>query len=46
LERYRVNAALLPVDSALATVLRERGDWKAVYQDHVAVLFERTENAR
>lgn len=45
-ERYRVNAALLPVDSALATVLRERRDWKSVYQDHVAELFERTENAR
>ena len=45
-ERYRVNAALLPADSALATVLRERRDWKPVYQDHVAVLFERTQNAR
>ena len=44
-ERYRVNGALLPADSALATVLRERRDWKPVYQDHVAVLFERTENA-
>ena len=44
LARYRVNAALLPVDSALTTVLRERGDWKAVYQDHVAVLFEKTGN--
>jgi hypothetical protein len=46
LARYRVNAALLPGDSALATVLRERRDWKAVYEDHVAVLFEKTENAR
>ena len=46
LARYRVNAALLPVDSALATVLRERGDWKAVYRDHVAVLFEKTENGK
>ena len=45
-ERYRVNAALLPVDSALATVLRERRDWKPVYQDRTAVLFERTEKAR
>ena len=45
-ERYRVNAALLPADSALATVMRERRDWKPVYEDHVAVLFERTENAR
>jgi hypothetical protein len=45
-ERYRINGALLPVDSALATVLRERRDWKPVYHDHIAVLFERTENAR
>jgi hypothetical protein len=45
-ERYRVNAALLPVDSALASVLRERRDWKPVYQDRIAVLFERTENVR
>jgi hypothetical protein len=42
LSRYRVNAALLPVDSPLATVLRERRDWKTVYQDHVAVFFEKT----
>ncbi len=45
-ERYRVNAALLPVDSAVATVLRERRDWKPVYQDRIAVLFERTESVR
>ena len=44
--RYRVNAALLPVDSALATVLLERQDWKAVYLDRIAVLFVRTENVR
>jgi len=46
LARYGVNAALLPVDSALASVLRERRDWKPVYQDHVAVLFEKTEDMR
>jgi len=46
LARYRVNAALLPVGSGLATVLHERRDWKPVYQDRVAVLFERTESAR
>ena len=45
-KRSRVNGALLPVDSALATVLRERGDWKAVYQDHLAVLFEKTGNGK
>ncbi len=46
LARYRVNAALLPADSALATVLRERQDWKLVYQDPAAVLFEKAENER
>ncbi len=46
LTRYRVNAALLPVDSALATVLRQREDWRLVYQDRVAVLFRKTENER
>jgi len=46
LARYRVNAALLPVDSALASVLRERRDWKPVYQDRVAVLFEKREDVR
>jgi hypothetical protein len=46
LARYHVNAALLPVGSALATVLRERRDWKPVYEDRVAVLFENAESAR
>jgi hypothetical protein len=46
LERHRVNAALLPVDSALAAVLRERRDWKPVYQDHVVVFFEKSENEK
>lgn len=39
LDRYQINAALLPVDSALASVLRERGDWRQVYRDRLAVLF-------
>jgi hypothetical protein len=46
LARHGVNAALLPVDSALASVLRERSDWKQVYQDQIAVLFEKTEDKR
>jgi hypothetical protein len=44
LARYRVNAALVPVDSALGTVLRERADWKLVYADRVALMFVRVEN--
>ena len=46
LARYEVNAALLPIDSALASVLRERQDWKLVYRDQVAVLFEKVEDVR
>lgn len=46
LDRYQVNAALLPVDSALATVMRERDDWKPVYQDGVAVLFAKVKPER
>ena len=46
LDRYQVNAALLPVDSALASVMREREDWKPVYQDRVAVLFAKLETKR
>ena len=42
LDRYKGNAALLPVDSALASVMRERDDWKPVYQDGVA-LFAKVE---
>jgi hypothetical protein len=46
LGRYQVNAALLPVDSALACVLRERDDWKPVYQDRIAVLFAKVETKK
>lgn len=41
--RYRVNAALVPVDSAIATVLDERADWKLVYSDRVALMFVKIE---
>lgn len=47
LDRYQVNVALLPVDSALATVMREKdGDWKPIYQDHIAVLFAKAETKK
>ena len=46
LDRYRVNAALLPVDSPLASVMRERNDWKQVYQDRVTVLFVKVETGK
>ncbi|MGE5114371.1 MAG: hypothetical protein ACM3JB_26210, partial [Acidobacteriaceae bacterium] len=41
--RYHVNAALVPVDSALATVLEERAEWKLVYSDRVALMFVKIE---
>ena len=44
--KYRVNAALVPVDSALATVLRERSDWKLVYSDRVALMFVKIDNQK
>jgi hypothetical protein len=43
--QYSVNAALVPVDSALATVLRQRVDWKLVYSDRVAVMFAKIDEA-
>jgi hypothetical protein len=46
LAKYRVNAALVPVDSALATVLHERADWKLVYSDRVALMFVKIENQK
>ena len=46
LDRYQVNAALLPVDSVLASVMRERDDWKPVYEDRVAVLFTKVETEK
>jgi hypothetical protein len=39
LAQYRVNAALVPVDSPLATVLSESADWKVKYSDRIALMF-------
>lgn len=44
--KYRVNAALVPVDSALATVLHGAADWKLVYCDGVALMFVKIENQK
>jgi hypothetical protein len=46
LAKYQVNAALVPVDSALATVLVERTDWKLVYSDRIALMFVKIENQK
>ena len=42
LDRYAVDRALLPVDEALAAVMKATPGWRVVYDDHKAILFERT----
>jgi hypothetical protein len=44
--KYRVNAALVPVDSVLATVLHESTEWKLVYSDSVALMFVKIEKQK
>src|SRR5262249_14974085 len=46
LAQYRVNAALVPVDSLLATVLRESADWKLICSDRVALMFVKNTNEK
>lgn len=42
LEKWRIQTALLPVGSTLASLLRELPrDWSVQYEDSVAVVFER-----
>jgi hypothetical protein len=41
MERYDFNAALVPSQSALASLLRFREDWRVVETDNQAVLFQR-----
>jgi hypothetical protein len=41
LDRYQVKWVLMPVDSALSSLLRESGDWRAEYDDGLAILFTR-----
>jgi hypothetical protein len=42
LKKWQVRTALLPTGSALANLLRELPqDWRVVYEDKVAVVFER-----
>jgi len=42
LEQHQTQCVLLPKDSALASILLETSDWKAIYGDDVAVAFIRT----
>jgi len=42
LEQHQTQCVLLPKDSALASILLETSDWKAIYGDDVAAAFIRT----
>ncbi len=39
LDRYRVDAVLLPVNAPLAATLKESRKWRPVYDDGVAIVF-------
>jgi hypothetical protein len=41
LDRYQVGWVLMPTDSPLSTVLRESHDWRADYDDGLAIVFSR-----
>ena len=42
LEQWQIRTAVLPIDSTLANLLRELPrEWRVVYEDKVAVVFER-----
>ena len=45
-ERYGINAVLLPMDSPLATVLREKPEWRLMYRDRLVVLFAKSETQK
>jgi hypothetical protein len=45
LERLAVSTVLISPDAALASLLRDDHEWKAVYEDQQAVIFTRTSSA-
>lgn len=45
LDRYHVNAILLPVEAPLAATLKESPRWHAIYDDGVAILFRAADGA-
>jgi hypothetical protein len=42
LDKYRINYALLEPNQALGYLLEHSPNWRLIYSDKVAVLFERT----
>jgi len=45
LDRYHVNAILLPVETPLAATLKESPRWRTTYDDGVAILFRAAETS-
>ncbi len=41
LDEYRVRTVLLPTNASVASVLKGSSHWRVVYDDHVAIVFER-----
>lgn len=41
LDKNEVNWVLVPPDSSLANALKAAGDWKVVYDDGIAIIFQR-----
>jgi hypothetical protein len=41
LDKYKVTWILLPVDYGLCSALKERQDWRILYDDHQAIIFAR-----
>ena len=41
LDQYGIRTVLLPVDTSVASVLKGSSHWRVVYDDHVAIVFER-----
>ena len=41
LKQYNVGLVLIPPEHALASALQLSADWKRIYSDHVAAIFER-----
>jgi hypothetical protein len=45
LDQDKLKLVLVPKNSSLANILRETPQWKAVYEDRTAALFQRGESA-
>jgi hypothetical protein len=41
LQQHQAHCVMVPKDSALANILEETADWRAIYSDDVAVAFEK-----